>query len=157
MANKCSFCGGDHTQLKCPSLEGWMQHVVNVINANKSNGIKWNVNLSTAFDHHDLDSLWRKFANEADKNDLLGTPVYRWWTMMRTYKKRLNYKRAGEKRRGKKRTKAIKCGYCGKSGHTRRTCAKLKADKKILIDENRVLFGRNNKNVSVYEVGNSSD
>jgi hypothetical protein len=29
--------------------------------------------------------------------------------------------------------------------------------KKILIDENRVLFGRNNENVSVYEVSNSSD
>ena len=133
--NECTFCGGDHTELKCPSLEGRMQHMVNVINANKSNGIKWNAVLSTVFDLHDLDDLWRKFAREASKGDLLGIPHYRWWTMMRTYQKRLNYKRAGEKRRGQKRTKAIKCGYCGKSGHTRRTCAKLKADKKILIDD----------------------
>jgi hypothetical protein len=55
--------------------------------------------------------------------------------MIRTYKKRLNYKKAGEKRRGQKRTQAIKCGYCGVRGHTRRTCTKLKADKKILISD----------------------
>ena len=135
MANNCTFCGGDHTDLKCPSLEGRMQHMVNIINANKSKGINWGAKLSTIFDIYDLDSIWRKFAHEAGKNDLLGIPHYRWWTMIRTYKKRLNYKRAGEKRRGQKRTKAVKCGYCGKSGHTRRTCAKLKADKKILISD----------------------
>ena len=135
MANNCTFCGGDHTDLKCPSLEGRMQHMVNIINANKSKGINWGANLGTIFDLYDLDSIWRKFAHEAGKNDLLGIPHYRWWTMIRTYKKRLNYKRAGEKRKGQKRTKAIKCGYCGKSGHTRRTCTKLKADKKILISD----------------------
>ena len=26
MANNCTFCGGDHTELKCPSLEGRMQY-----------------------------------------------------------------------------------------------------------------------------------
>ena len=135
MANNCTFCGGDHTDLKCPSLEGRMQHMVNIINANKSKLMKWNVDLSTIFDTYDLDSIWRKFASEAGKNDLLGIPHYRWWTMIRTYNKRLNYKRAGEKRKGKKRTKAIKCGYCGNSGHTRRTCTKLKADKKILVTD----------------------
>ena len=135
MANNCTFCGGNHTELKCPSLEGRIQHMVNIINANKSNGIKWGAKLDTIFDLYDIDSIWRKFANEAGKNDLLGMPLYRWWTMIRTYKKRLNYKRAGEKRRGQKRTKAIKCGYCGVRGHTRRTCAKLKADKKILISD----------------------
>ena len=133
--NHCTFCGGDHKELKCPSLEGRMQHMVNIINANKTNGIKWGADLSTIFDIYDLDSIWRKFANEADKNDLLGKPLYRWWAMIRTYNKRLNYKRAGEKRRGQKRTKAVKCGYCGKRGHTRRTCTKLKADKKILISD----------------------
>ncbi len=135
MANNCTFCGGDHKELKCPSLEGRMQHMVNIINANKTNGIKWDAHLSTIFDIYDLDSIWRKFANEADKNDLLGKPLYRWWAMIRTYNKRLNYKRAGEKRRGQRRTKAVKCGYCGKRGHTRRTCTKLKADKKILISD----------------------
>jgi hypothetical protein len=109
--------------------------MVNIINANKTNGIKWGAKLDTIFDLYDIDSIWRKFTNEAGKNDLLGIPHYRWWTMIRTYKKRLNYKRAGEKRRGQKRTKAIKCGYCGVRGHTRRTCAKLKADKKILISD----------------------
>jgi len=127
MANRqCSFCRGDHTEVKCPQLEGRMQHLVNVINANKNNGTNWGVKLNTTFDLYHIDTIWRKFIDTADKKDLLGYPAYRWWSMVRAYKKRLNYKRAGEKRRGQKRIKAVKCGYCHASGHTRRTCGTMK-------------------------------
>ena len=135
MANKCTFCGGNHTETKCPTLEGHIQHMLNVINRNKGNSVDWDFDLDTLFHRRHPENIWRKFASEADTKDLLGKPTWRWWNMIRTYKKRLNYKKAGEKRRGQKRTRAIKCGYCGKSGHTRRTCAKLKADTKILISD----------------------
>ena len=132
MANRqCTFCGGDHTEVKCPQLEGRIQHLVNVINANKSNGNNWGAKLDTIFDLHHIDHIWRKFIDEADKSDLLGYPAYKWWNMARAYKKRLNYKRAGEKRRGQKRTKVVKCGYCHASGHTRRTCKTMKRNIEI--------------------------
>ena len=133
MANRqCTFCGGDHTEVKCPQLEGRIQHLVNVINANKSNGPnRWVAKKNTIFDLHHIDTIWRKFLNEADNSDYLGYPAYRWWSMVRAYKKRLNYKRGGEKRRGQKRIRAVKCGYCHASGHTRRTCGTMKRNIEI--------------------------
>jgi len=35
------------------------------------------------------------------------------------------------------RMKKVRCGYCGKRGHTRRTCAAVKVDKQIFIEETR--------------------
>ncbi len=130
MANRqCNLCGGDHTEIKCPSLDRWMQHLVNVIN--KQNNTNYNVDL--LFEMLDVHRIWSQFCHSASKPDMLGKAQYDWWNMVRCYRKRLNYKLAGEKRKGKRRKKAIRCGYCNASGHTRRTCKKMKADRAVLV------------------------
>ena len=40
----------------------------------------------------------------------------------------------GEDLPKKKRTTKVHCGYCGRQGHTRRTCRFLKSDKKVFAE-----------------------
>jgi hypothetical protein len=35
------------------------------------------------------------------------------------------------------RMKKVQCGYCGKRGHTRRTCPAVKVDKQVFVEESR--------------------
>ena len=35
------------------------------------------------------------------------------------------------------RMKKVQCGYCGKRGHTRRTCPAVKVDKQVFVEETR--------------------
>jgi len=133
---RCSFCGGTHTETKCPSLEGWVQHAINVVaksNSSISEYYDFSKSPEEIMEDNSPDWLWTVFRSSATQQDYLGKTPHRWWQYFRSYKKRLNYKRAGEKRRGKKRTRALRCGYCGDTGHTRRTCSELEAAKKILV------------------------
>lgn len=113
----CSFCKGDHTEVKCPHLDGYIKHMLTVIN-------------SSAYDldyvHSDPMTTAHWFIQKATPTELLNFQRYTWYQIARSYSKKMNYKLAGLKRRGKKRKKAVKCGYCGHQGHTRRTCAVMK-------------------------------
>ena len=125
---QCDYCKGDHTETKCPHLEGWMAHFINIINLNRTNRYpNLSLDLGTAFDLYELGTLWDRFQSSATQADFLGKTHWAWWSMVRSYKKRLNYKKAGEQRRGQKRTRSVRCGYCGFTGHTRRTCSDYKS------------------------------
>jgi len=109
----CSFCKGDHTEVKCPHLDGYVKHMLTVIN-----------DTSYTLDdvHSDPYSVAHLFDRVATPTEQLNFQRYTWYQIARTYSKKMNYKAAGLKRRGKKRKKAVSCGYCSNQGHTRRTC-----------------------------------
>ena len=113
----CSFCKGDHTEVKCPHLDGYVKHMLSVINSS-----------AYTFDdvHSDPYYIANWFIQKATPTELLNFQRYTWYQIARCYSKKMNYKLAGLKRRGKKRKRAVKCGYCSHQGHTRRTCSVMK-------------------------------
>ena len=113
----CSFCKGDHTDVKCPHLDGYINHMLAVIKSNV------NVVYTTEDVHSDPYTMAHRFDRVATATQHLNFQRYTWYSIAYAYSKKMNYKAAGLKRRGKKRKKAITCGYCGHKGHTRRTCA----------------------------------
>ena len=113
----CSFCKGDHTDVKCPHLDGYINHMLTVINNKVGNNYK------PDDVHREPYSMAHWFENVATPTEHLNFKRYTWYQIARTYSKKMNYKTAGLRRRGKTRKKAITCGYCGKKNHTRRTCA----------------------------------
>ena len=118
MTNRsCFFCKGDHTDVKCPHLDGYVNHMLSVINSN-------NCNLQDV--HSTPRGVASLFIERATPSDLLNFDKWFWFHAAITYSKKMNYKAAGLKRRGKKRKKALKCGYCGRRGHTRKSCAVFK-------------------------------
>jgi hypothetical protein len=125
----CSFCKGDHTEVKCPHLDGYVKHMLSVIN----------ISAYTLDDvHSDPYTIAHRFTQKATTTELLNFQTYTWYTIARSYSKKMNYKLAGLKRRGKKRKRSIKCGYCGHRGHTRRTCAVMKKHIDVIEKSSKI-------------------
>ena len=112
----CTFCKGDHTDVKCPHLDGYINHMLSVVN-NKING-----GYEPDDVHREPYVMAHRFDKAATPAETLNFKPYAWYSIAYTYSKKMNYKAAGLKRRGKKRKKAVSCGYCSHKGHTRRTC-----------------------------------
>tara|TARA_R110000850_G_C9949362_1_gene463529 strand:+ start:822 stop:1721 length:900 start_codon:yes stop_codon:yes gene_type:complete len=117
----CNFCNKDHTEVKCPNLDGYATHMVSIVKARTGK----DYDLS---DRKTLYSLGRAFIGSASPTETLGMSRYKWHEVTHCYGKKLSYKAAGLKRRGQKRTRATRCGYCRTPSHTRRTCPDMKRD-----------------------------
>ena len=115
----CSYCYKQgHNRRKCPELTEAIerQYIGHTLNAKQSR---------EAGNIHDAE--W--YEDRAEKK-------------RQEYLKRTKIDLAtGEKVTNKAakaaRMKKVQCGYCGKRGHTRRTCPAVKVDKQVFVEESR--------------------
>ena len=115
----CSYCYKQgHNRRKCPELTEAIerQYIGHTLNAKQSR---------EAGNMHDAE--WYESRAELKRQE---------------YIKRTKIDLAtGEKVTNKAakaaRMKKVQCGYCGKRGHTRRTCPAVKIDKQVFVEETR--------------------
>ena len=146
--NMCSAYG--HGPTKCPNLDKYLDMVAMVISTN-SLGDEWldetgSLDIKKLID--DSNSLINftylsiKALDASNRMGTNGLPPKRSGTLLynaiRAKKKQNNYEIAGQKRRGKSRTRVSKCGYCRTVGHTRRTCEQMTKDQTLVLDANRL-------------------
>ena len=116
---RCSYCyQKGHNKRSCPELSRQIEE-------------RYHGNVRAA-------ALERKKGNESDAEHYdRRAEEYR-----QQYIKRAKFDLAtGEKVSNKAaktaRMKKVTCGYCGKRGHTRRTCPAVKVDKRVFIEQTR--------------------
>lgn len=125
---QCQFCNGDHTEVKCPFLDGYIKHINALIES------KTSCTDESYMDVYSTHRIWKMFWNNTTPQDKLGFGGFTWKSIIDTYGKKLRYRAAGLKRRGIKRKKIVTCGYCTGKGHTRRKCDCMKEDITIADD-----------------------
>lgn len=123
---QCGFCNGNHTEVKCPSLDGYIRHLNAVVSTKSPTNKAWCD--EDYMVHYNQGQIWSSFWRNASFQEKLGFDPWVWNTIILTYGKKLRYREAGLKRRGIKRKKIVNCGYCNAKGHTRRTCDSMNKD-----------------------------
>lgn len=131
----CRLCNGDHTEVKCPRLDGYIQHLNIVVKRNTPSHRVW---VDSDYQRANGHTIWRSFADYSTSAEQLGLSRWDWSLIVDSYCKKLNYRMAGKKRQGKKRIKPIKCGYCQSIGHTRRKCSVMQGDIVIAQDASKI-------------------
>jgi len=144
----CSVYG--HGSTKCPNLDKYLDMVALVISTNGL-GDEW-LDESGSLDMNKLVAdpnslvnftyLSVKALDASNKMGTNGLPPLKsaviLYKAIRAKKKQHNYKLAGEKRRGKSRTRASRCGYCSIVGHTRRTCTQMAENQTLVLNANKL-------------------
>ena len=147
----CDMCEAyGHGPTKCPNLDRNLDLVALVLSTNSA-GDEWLDDSGSLIvsklveDMGSLINLTYLSVRALEASKQLGTnglPHKRdtrtLYKSIRAKKKQHNYKVAGEKRRGKARTRVSKCGYCQTPGHTRRTCTIMADDKTLVISANKL-------------------
>tara|TARA_R110000822_G_C15214744_1_gene483679 strand:+ start:56 stop:976 length:921 start_codon:yes stop_codon:yes gene_type:complete len=132
---KCAICKGNHTDIKCPRLDGYIKHINTSVQQNTPTYIAWT---DADYQRANGNFIWRTFIKHSTVAQRLGISAWGWSIIIDTYCKKQNYRAAGLKRRGKKRLKAFKCGYCRTEGHTRRKCPSMQSDITIAQDASKM-------------------
>ena len=131
IVRQCDFCSGNHTEVKCPNLDGYIRHLNAVVRSKSPS--KTNLTDEDYKDNY-TGLIFPTFWRVASVQDRLNFASWTWATIIRSYTKKLRYRAAGLKRRGVKRKKIVNCGYCHGKGHTRRKCDRMKEDITIADD-----------------------
>lgn len=133
---QCDYCKGNHTEVKCPRLDGYIKHLNAVVHT-KSSATRELVDEDySKYGNHGM--IWNLFWRTASVQEKLNLSPWTWQHIIGSYGKKLRYREAGLKRRGIKRKKIVTCGYCKGKGHTRRTCESMNSDITIADDMAKV-------------------
>ena len=115
----CSYCYKQgHNKRKCPELteaikDQYLGHTSNAKESREAGKI------------HDAE--WYEGRAEKKRQEYL----------KRTKIDLATGKKVSNKAAKAARMKKVQCGYCGKRGHTRRTCPAVKVDKQVFVEETR--------------------
>ena len=115
----CSYCYKQgHNRRKCPELTNKIEslYIGHTLNAKESRE-KGKIN----------DAEWYESRAELKRQEY----------MKRTKIDLATGEKVSNKAAKAARMKKVQCGYCGKRGHTRRTCPAVKIDKQVFVEETR--------------------
>ena len=115
----CSYCYKQgHNKRKCPELTEAIknQYIGHTLNAKQSREAG-KIN----------DAEWYESRAELKRQEY----------MKRTKIDLATGEKVSNKAAKAARMKKVQCGYCGKRGHTRRTCPTVKVDKQVFVEETR--------------------
>ena len=115
----CSYCYKQgHNRRKCPELTEAIerQYLGHIANAKQSRA-----------DGKMHDAEWYESRAELKRQEYL----------KRTKIDLATGEKVSNKAAKAARMKKVQCGYCGKRGHTRRTCPAVKVDKQVFVEETR--------------------
>ena len=115
----CSYCYKQgHNRRKCPELtariKGEYEGAISMANQERERG-------------NENDAEWYEARAEKKREEYL----------KRTKIDLATGEKATNKAAKAARMKKVQCGYCGKRGHTRRTCPAVKVDKQVFVEETR--------------------